>query len=132
MPYRPRLAALAAAVTLAAAAAGGACHSAPRAEGVPGEPALVIFANQSSYEAAVYAVPANGGQLRIGTVLPGRTDTLQVRGAALAAGGSVTIVARLRAIGRAPSTGQFLLQPGDRVVVTLPREANILGLLPAR
>ena len=84
-----------------------------------------------STRAAVYAIPRGGTQLRIGTVQPGRTDTLTVRSGSVPPGTSVTLVARLLASRQVPTSGPLTLQPGDRIGVTLPPEANILNVLPA-
>ena len=114
------------------AVAGGGCSRAPRQAPPPGTPAVVVFNNESSYEAAVFMVTRTGRQVRIGTVQPGRKDTLRVAGSSLPAGGGMAIVARLRAVGRVPSTGPFTLAPGDTIAVTLPLDARTLNLLPAR
>ena len=119
------------AVALAAAASACACRPAPRsAEVRPNTPAVVVFTNQSLYEAAVYAIGDGGLAVRIGTVSSGRTDTLALR-SAVSGSGSVTIVARLLARRGTPSTGALTLWPGDRIAVTLPATANILSVLPA-
>ena len=94
-------------------------------------PPVVIFANQSMAEAAVYAVSRSGAESRIGTVQPGRTDTLTVDGAVLGGSGAVTIVARLLAMPQTPSTGPLTLARGERIAVTLPPDARILTVLPA-
>jgi hypothetical protein len=116
-------------LALAAAAAGCARGARPSA-GASTDPAVVIFSNQSLQEADVYAVPRSGTRVRIGTVQAGRTDTLTVGGSALA-GGAVTIVASLLAVGSAPRTGPVTLLPGDRIAVTLPPSMNSLSVLPA-
>ena len=69
--------------------------------------------------------------LRVGTVQPGRTERLLLRSAALGAGGSVTIIARVSMLNRAPSTGAVTLLPGDRVDVTLTSQANMLSIVPS-
>ena len=93
--------------------------------------AVVIFDNQSFAQADVYAVRAGGGSFRIGTVFPGRRDTLRVPSTALG-GGTVTIVARLLASSRVPSSGPLSLAPGDSLEITLPPDARVLTVLPAR
>ena len=112
-------------------ASAGACGPRRAGQGAAVEPAVVVFSNESLYEAAVYVVPRGGAQIRVGTVQPGRTDTLRVRGAALAGSGAVSIVARLLAVSRTPTTGSFTLFPGDHVVVRLPPDAYSLSVLPA-
>jgi hypothetical protein len=81
--------------------------------------------------AAVYAASRSGAELRIGTVQPGRTDTLTVGGSVLGGSGSMTIVARPLAMSRTPSTGPLTLGRGDRIAVALPPDARILSVLPA-
>ena len=95
------------------------------------EPAVVTFTNQAQYEAVVFAQPRGGLQVRVGTVQPGRTERLLLRSAALGAGGSVTIIARVSMLNRAPSTGAVTLLPGDRVDVTLTSQANMLSIVPS-
>ena len=112
--------------------AASACRPAQRpGETRPNAPAVVIFENQSLYQAAVYAITSGGLGVRVGTVQPGHTDTLALRGGLVDTGGGVTIVARLLARRGTPSTGTLLLRPGDRIAVTLPSTANILTVLPA-
>ena len=94
--------------------------------------AVVIFDNQSFAQADVYAVRAGGGgSFRIGTVFPGRRETLRLPSSALG-GGTVTIVARLLASSRVPSSGPLSLAPGDSLEITLPPDARVLTVLPAR
>jgi hypothetical protein len=121
----------AAAVALPALAALGGCNPLRRqGTAQSNAPPVVVFENQSLSEAAVYVVPRGGTQHRIGTVQAGRTDTLRVSTSALGGSGSVTIVARLLAVSRAPSTGPLTLMPGDRIAVTLPPDARLLSVLP--
>jgi hypothetical protein len=97
-----------------------------------GEPAAqVIFANESLDQADVYAVLNGGQSQRIGTVFAGRTETLDIPRNIIAAGGTVSIVARLLAHTYAPSTGPLTLNPGDRIRVTLPSNGRSLSVLPA-
>ena len=117
----------AAALACAASACGPLAH---RGRGTADQPAVVVFENQSLYEAGVYAVPHGGTAVRVGTVPPGRTDTLTLRGAALPVGGTLSLVARLLADPRTPSTGPLTLQPGEHIAVTLPSQANTLTVLP--
>ena len=126
MPSRFRSAVL----TLACVAA--ACGPSKKQGDVPEpEPAVVMFTNQSQYEAAVFVVPRGGLQVRVGTVQPGRTERLLLRSNAMGAGGTLTIVARVTALQKAPTTGAVNLQPGDRVAVTLSSQADLLSLVPA-
>ena len=108
-----------------------ACHRGPRrAAGPAGEPALVVFTNESLDQADVYALGQNGGRIRIGTVMPGRTDTLRLRATDLGGTGSVTIAARLLASSRAPNTGPVTLTSGDRIAVRLTSDGRTLSELP--
>ena len=50
----------------------------------------------------------------------------------LAIRGSVTIVARLLARSRTPSTGSLALSPGTRLSVRLPLDEKSLYVLPMR
>ena len=110
-----------------------ACHrGARRAVGPEGGPALVVFTNESLDQADVYAVGQNGGRIRIGTVLPGRTDTLRLRATDLGGTGSVTIAARLLASSRTPNTGPVTLMGGDRIAVRLTSDGRTLSVLPIR
>ncbi|WP_148306174.1 hypothetical protein [Gemmatirosa kalamazoonensis] len=92
----------------------------------------MIFTNQSLDQADVYAVSSSGAQTRIGTVMPGRTDTLHVRQGAVGGDNQANIVARILARSRTPSSGLVTLSPGDRVQVTLSSDERILSVLPAR
>ena len=96
------------------------------------EAALVIFTNQSLDQADVYAVSSSGAQTRIGTVMPGRTDTLRVRQGAVGGDNQANLVARILARSRAPNSGLVTLAPGDRVQVTLSSDERILSVLPVR
>ena len=95
-------------------------------------PARIIFSNESLDQADVYAVASSGAQMRIGTVMPGRRETLRVPSGALGGDNSANIVARILARSRTPSTGPVTLNPGDRVQVTLSSVERILSVLPAR
>jgi hypothetical protein len=116
-------------VILALGALAAGCGA--RRAGPDAAPAVVIFRNQSLAAAAVYALPRGGVQSRIGTVQPGRTDALRLRGPAAGSGGEVIIVARMLASSGAPTTGPFTLRAGDTVVVTLPPDGRMLSVLPS-
>lgn len=124
---RPRPAVAALAVVLAVVACGGR-----RGTVVPVVPALVVFENQSLFEATVFATARGGVPRRVGIVPPNRTDTLALTGDVLAAGGAggVSISVRLLADRRTPTTGPLTVRPGDRFRVTLPSAANILAVVP--
>jgi len=119
-------------LTLALALAGSSSIAACGPFMHSGAPAAqVIFANQSLDQADVYAVLNGGQSQRIGTVFAGRTETLDIPRNITAAGGTVSIVARLLAHTYTPSTGPLTLNPGDRVRVTLPSNARSLSVVPA-
>jgi hypothetical protein len=94
-------------------------------------PALLFFANQSLDQADVYAVAQSGESTRIGTVFPGRTDTLTVPADMAERGENVNIVARLLARSMAPRSGPVSVRPGDHLAITLPSDERTLIVLPA-
>jgi hypothetical protein len=94
--------------------------------------ALVIFHNESLDQADVFAVAPGSDFERIGTVFPGRTDTLRVRSALVSTGSGVNIVARLLARSNTPSTGNIPLHAGDMFDVRLTGDGRTLTALPAR
>ena len=110
---------------LAAAACGPLRRSGPPA-------AEIIFSNESLDQADVYAVASSGAQIRIGTVMPGRKETLRIPPGALGGDNSANIVARILAKSRTPSSGPITLNPGDRMQVTLSSDERVLSVLPAR
>ncbi len=94
--------------------------------------ALVIFDNQSLDQADVYAVTSGSDLTRIGTVFPGRSDTLRVPASMVANGSGVNIVSRLLAHSYAPSSGILALHPGDIFSVRLSTDGRNIIALPAR
>ncbi len=119
-------------------AAAAACSHAGRGE-LGGEldrfgrgDALVVFDNQSLDQADVYAVTSGSDLTRIGTVFPGRADTLRVPASLVANGSGVNIVSRLLAHSYTPSSGILALHPGDIFQVTLSTDGRNLVALPAR
>lgn len=93
--------------------------------------AFVIFRNESLDEADVYAVAPGTDFVRIGTVFPGRADTLRIRSSMLATGSGVNIVARLLARSNTPSSGIIPLHSGDIFEVRLSADGRTLSALPA-
>jgi hypothetical protein len=91
--------------------------------------AAIVFENQSLDQADVFAVAGVGDAIRIGTVMPGQTQTLAVP-ANIVSMGQVNIVARLLARSLAPRTGPVSLTSGSRFRVTLPVDERTLVLLP--
>lgn len=103
----------------------------PLRRGPGSEPAQVVFTNQALDQAAVYVVAIGSDYRRIGTVMPGRTEVLEVP-ADLATRTTVNIVARLLAHSYLPQTGSVNIAPGERYEVTLPPDGRMLSFLPAR
>ena len=106
-----------------------ACASTGRGPVEP--PARIVFTNESLDQATVYVVAPGVEFRRIGTVIPGRTDTLRVRADMIARAGTVNIVARLLARSEVPQTGAVSLRPGEMYAVRLTPDARILSFLPA-
>jgi hypothetical protein len=107
-------------------AACGPFHHSSQADSV------IVFRNQSSDQADVFALSEGGAAIRIGTVFPLRTETLRVPTSALGGSYRVNIIARIFASSRIVASGAFSLGPGDSMDVTLPPEENILSALPSR
>lgn len=104
-----------------------ACGSARRAPGEP--PPVLIFSNESLDQATVYVVAPGMDFRRVGTVIAGRTDTLQVP-VEFARRGTVNIVARLLARSEVPQTGPVSLRPGEHYQVRLQVDGRVLSFLP--
>ena len=90
--------------------------------------ARLYFSNESLDETAVYAI-SGVQQIRIGTVMAGRTDTLVVP-PALLGNGTIRLVARPLGRSRAPQSGPVPLHAGDELSVRLPLSQNTLIVLP--
>ena len=93
---------------------------------------MVIFSNQSSDQADVYALGAGGEPVRIGTVFAGRTENLRVPQSIVGGSDRVNIIARIFATPRAVASGAFTLAPGDTMVVTLGADEKLLSVLPPK
>jgi hypothetical protein len=93
--------------------------------------ARIYFNNESLDQAAVYAVGPGSDQVRIGTVMAGRTDTLVVPSSLV---GSTSLRIYARPLGRSimPSSGTVTLQPGEALSITLPSDQRTLVVLPPR
>jgi len=107
---------------------GAACSTVGRGSGQPAS--AIIFTNESLDQAAVYVVAPGVEFRRIGTVIPGRTDTLTVPSDLVARAGTLNIVARLLARNDLPQTGPVTLTAGDRYRVRLGSDARTLSFLP--
>jgi hypothetical protein len=116
-------------ILVAAAGSCGRFHSGAE----PGTgPTTIVFQNESLDQADLFAVRRSAGALRLGTVMAGRTDTLEIATGTIPAGENVDFVARLLARGRAPHSGQVAVLPGQWLTITLPTTANILSVLPGQ
>lgn len=113
-------------VALSAAACGGSKR--PNTGYVQEEPAVVYFSNESTEQAAVYAV-AGGEQRRIGTVFAGQLAKLRLP-ATMVARGSVNIFARLLARNELPQSGSISIRPGSSYEVTLLPDRRTMMVLP--
>ena len=94
------------------------------------EPTTIEFRNESLAQADVFVAASGSGARRIGTVFGGRTETLTVP-REIAIRGSITVVARLLARSRAPTTGSLAISPGAHLSVRLPLDERTLYVLPA-
>ena len=108
-----------------------ACGSLGRGSGKPQPPASLIFTNESLDQAAVYVIASGVEFRRIGTVIPGRTDTLTIPSDVVARAGTLNIVARLLARNEVPQTGPVTIRAGDLYQVRLTADARVLSFLPA-
>jgi hypothetical protein len=113
---------------VALALVGTACASGARGSGQP--TATLVFSNESLDQAAVYLIAPGAEFRRIGTVIPGHTDTLTVP-ADMTNRGTLNIVARLLARNELPQTGPVTINPGDRYHVRLTADGRDLSFLPA-
>ncbi|HUQ84555.1 MAG TPA: hypothetical protein VM076_25600 [Gemmatimonadaceae bacterium] len=112
------------AVLLAAMGCGGVRRG-------PAEPPVtIIFTNDTIDQATVYVVAAGADFRRIGTVIPGKTETLTVP-SDFTNRGTVNIVARLLARSNVPQTGTVTISPGQRYEVRLQADGRVLTFLPA-
>jgi hypothetical protein len=120
------------ALALLAAAALSACHrNRPvTAEDASDEATTIEFRNESLAQADVFVAASGSGARRIGTVFAGRTETLTIP-REIAIRGSITVVARLLARSRAPTTGSLAISPGTHLSVRLPLDERMLYVLPA-
>lgn len=89
----------------------------------------VYFTNESIDQAAVYAI-AGSQQIRIGTVMSGRTEPLVIPASIAASGATLRIIARPFGKSVVASTGPITLIPGEAVTIRLPLDQNMLVVLP--
>jgi hypothetical protein len=90
----------------------------------------IVFTNESLEQADVFAVSPGGETVRMGTVMAGRTETLDVP-SQFVTRGSVNIAARLLTRTGVLRTGPLTINAGDRLQIRLPLSANTLSVLPA-
>ncbi|MFL5579274.1 MAG: hypothetical protein ACJ8AO_02790 [Gemmatimonadaceae bacterium] len=102
----------------------------PAADAVDAPNPVVVFNNQSLYQADVYAISSSGSQVRLGTVQPGRRERLRVSNTALGGDRQIVVAARLLSRSRTPTSGRIGLLPGDTIEVVLTSDANSLTVLP--
>ena len=114
----------------ALALAGTACGPFNKGSGQP--PTIIVFTNDSIDQATVYVVAPGVEFRRIGTVIPGRTESLTVPSDMIARAGTLNIVARLLARPEVPQTGSVSMQAGERYEVRLSTDARFLSFLPGR
>ena len=93
-------------------------------------PATIVFTNESIDQATVYVVAPGADFRRIGTVIPGRTETLTVP-SDFTNRGTVNFVARLLARPEVPQTGTVSISPGRRYQIRLQTDGRMLSFLPA-
>lgn len=89
---------------------------------------LVYFNNNSSEQAAVYAM-SGGEYRRIGTVFAGQLSKLKVP-ASMVARGTVNIFARLLARNEQPQSGNISVRPGTSLEITLMPDRRTMMVLP--
>jgi len=99
--------------------------------GPPPADAYIIFHNESLDQADVFGVAPGTDFVRLGTVFPGRVDTLRVRSSVIGQGSGVNIVVRLLARTNTPSTGNIPLHSGDFFDVRLTADGRSLVALPS-
>lgn len=119
--------ALFSAASLGAATSCGRFH-----HGDAPERAALVFINESLGQADVFIVVPGTESRRIGTVFPGRTDTLMVPTDITSRASSLQIVARVLAHSTSPSSGPISISPGEYLQVTLPSDLKSLIVLPVR
>lgn len=116
---------IALAVALVISAACGPFHHNPALDSV------VVFHNQSTDQADVYALGPGGDPTRIGTVFAGKTETLRVNSSVIGAADRINVIARIFPSGRVVASGPFTLGPGDSMDLTLSTDEKILSVLPS-
>jgi hypothetical protein len=93
--------------------------------------AVIVFHNQSTDQADVYALGPGGNPSRIGTVFAGKTETLHVNDAIIGGANRVNVIVRIFPSGRVVASGPFSLGPGDSMDLTLSSDEKMLSVLPS-
>jgi hypothetical protein len=93
--------------------------------------ASVVFTNQTTDQADVYASTVATDPVRIGTVLAGQTSTISVPATVVGRAGQLSIVAHLVA-GGTVSTGPFSLGVGQTADLRLPADARSIVIVGIR
>ena len=107
-----------------------ACSRLPHAGEDDSEgPAYLVFVNQSLEQADVFAVGQAGDATRIGTVQPGRTETIRIPDR-LSGRGPINIIARLLGRPGTLQSGAVSFNAGDRMQATVSIDGRSLVLLP--
>ncbi|HEY2855528.1 MAG TPA: hypothetical protein VGJ18_21985 [Gemmatimonadaceae bacterium] len=91
----------------------------------------IVFHNDSTDQADVYAIGSGGDPIRIGTVFAGRTETLTVPFSVSGGANRVNVIARIFASGHVVATGPFTITPGQTMDVRLTSDEKILSVLPS-
>jgi hypothetical protein len=94
------------------------------------ERSYVVFSNQSIDQVTVFAAVPNSEMRRIGSVMAGRTDTLEVPYGLTGRGSGINILARPFASNRMLQTGSLSFGRGDWVTVELQASGLTLAVLP--
>jgi hypothetical protein len=94
--------------------------------------AVVVFHNQSTDQADVYAIGSGGDPTRIGTVFGNRTETLRVPATVTGGANRVNVIARMFPNGRVVASGPFTLGPGESMDLTLTGDEKMISALPSR
>jgi hypothetical protein len=96
----------------------------------PEDDTLIYFENESTEQAAVYAV-SGARQQRIGTVFSLQKATLRLP-SSMVANGTVNLFARLLARGEMPSSGAIAVRPGARYEVRLTADRRAMFVMPGQ
>lgn len=131
--FRGRAVSSCLAAALCAAVLGGCASRAAPQPGSDGEArATLEFINESSDRAEIFALERGGSTMRVGTVLGGKTEIIEIPQYVVARRATVVIAARLRLRSRVLTTGDMVIRPGEQLKVHLPADERMLVLLPGK